>query len=262
MGATGAGKTDGALPGAEAGNGAEGNAGAGGAPEPGNESGVEFNPNELHPALRGMKPTEITELFESMATTIREQAHRPASREPTPQTPATPPVRKQRTKDEWRKLLDPSSDDFDPEAVVTEIADRNYGKLLGDINTRAIRGMFSQFRTEFHDFHEFENQIGEAFKGADPTQITETQVLQAYLTAKGMKHLQTERQQAKSKTTTTKAPTPQAPEKKEPDLSEAEVSIARKMFRKAEDPIKAYREFAKYEEGMEVSVPLGGGKKG
>lgn len=260
MGATGDGKTDEGGQGADAGEGQDGNAGAGGAANEGNEGGKGFDANELHPALRGMKPAEITELFETMATTIREVQRPPVRTEPVREAP---PPKRQRTKEDWKALLDPNSDQFDPESVVTEIADRNYGKLLGDINTRAVRGMLSTFRTEFHDFQDHEAEVMKAFAGVDPTQISESQIMQAYLTSKGLKQLQKERQESKQKSTTTRQPTPTTQAAaKETELSEAEVTIARKMFRRAADPIAEYKKFAKFEDGMEVGVPLGGGKKG
>lgn len=208
-----------------------------------------------------MSPGEITELFETMATTIRTVSHNPAPASQAPAPPA-PPAKKSRTKEEWKVLLDPNSEQFDPESVVTEIAERNYGKVMGEINGRAIRGLFGNFRNEFPDFQDYEQDIAKAFAASDPASISEAQVLQAYFTAKGMKTTLKEKQAARQKTTTTHAPTPGAGEApKEAELTDVEKTVAKRMFRRSDNPEKDYRKFLKLdEEGFTMKVPVGGGK--
>lgn len=225
---------------------------------------TEFDRAKLHPALRGMTPEEITGLFEEMAAGMRTMAARGgqpgdgsrAAPPPAPPTPTGP------TQEELKELFDPNSDKFNPERAVVALANKNFGKLIGDVNMRSVRGTFSTFRNEFPDFGEHEADILESLKGRDPSTVTDQDILSGYLMVKGLKVTQKERAEAaKRKGATTVAPTPKA-ETKEIQLTEEEVGVARRMFRNAPDPLKAYREWVAKDGDMTLTVPLGGGKRG
>src|SRR2546423_400304 len=110
--------------------GGTGSGGSGGAAESGAEGGgegkggaKEFDRGKLHPALRDMQPEEITELFESMATSLR-TVQRPPAREPLDELSGvprhareapTPPKReevKELTKEELKEFFNPESEKF------------------------------------------------------------------------------------------------------------------------------------------------------
>lgn len=231
----------------------------------------EFDRAKLHPALRDMRPEEITELFETMANTIRTVQERPAPRDisgvpeharvPPPPRREEPPPEKLR--EQYKELLDPASEKFDPETAFRDFANRNYGKLFGDINARSIRGLFGSFRAQLPDFKDHEDDVMEALKTRDPTTLTEQDVLSTYFAVKGMKATIKERQAA-AKAATTVPPTPKEPGKKEVELSDLEVTVAERMFKHIPDRkkrVEEYRKFAGYEEGISMTVPVGGGKK-
>lgn len=230
---------------------------------------TEFDRGRLHPALRDMAPEEITELFETMAGTLRTvQANRPADTSGIPEHARAPepPKREPVTKDRYKELLDPSSDSFDPESAFRVFAEQNYGQLFGDINARTIRGLYGTFRTEFDDFKDYESDITQALQGRDPATLTERDVLNTYLGAKGLRLTMKERAEKGKKSATTVPPTPPADgQKKEVELSDLEVEVANKMFRRIKDPAKRIEEYKKFAAaddgaGMSVKVPTGGGK--
>src|SRR5258705_878030 len=75
-----------------------------------------FDRGKLHPALRDMSPTEITELFETMATSLRTVQRQPtgevdASGIPAHARPVEKKVPEPLSKDAYKKLLDPNSEE-------------------------------------------------------------------------------------------------------------------------------------------------------
>lgn len=276
MDGEGAGKDPGTVPGGDAAAGAAGGAGgSGGEDKPGAAGGAggsEFDRGKLHPALRDMKPEEITELFETMATSLRTVQSRAAAREdvsgvPAHARPPEPPKPPEPiAKETYKKLLDPTSEEFDPETAFKAFAERNYGQLFGDVNLRSIKGMYGQFRDQLPDFKEFETEITHALSqtGKPAAQITEQDVLSTYFGVKGMKMTLKERQASAGKAATTLPPSPIKQVEKSADLSDVELEVADRMFRRIplkEDRIKKYKEFAKFDEGgMTMKVPVGGGK--
>lgn len=276
MDVEGAGAGTGAVQGGDATEGA-GSAGAGGGAgtgQPGDggaAGGTQFDRGKLHPALREMKPEEISELFETMANTLRTVQSRPA--EPdlsgvpaharTPEPPKVPEL----GKDKLKVMFDPNSEEFDPEGAFKVLAAKNYGQLVGDVNMRSLRGMYSQFEAQLPDFREYEGEITTALTqtGRDPTTLSERDILTMYFQAKGMKQTLKDRQEAGRRSASTIPPTPEPPgKKKDTELSELETEIAHRMFRRIEDPAKRVAEYKKYagydEGGISVKVPIGGGK--
>lgn len=221
-----------------------------------------------------MSPTEITELFETMATSLKTIQHPSAGREdvsgipeharqPEPVKPPEPLA-----KELLKKLLDPSSDDFNPEEAFRLYAEKNYGRLFGDVNLRSIKGMFGQFRDQLPDFKDFEQEVTDSLQaqvkaGKPAAQMSEGDVLNTYFLVKGARMTLKERQTAAGKAATTLQPTPKETEKKTPELTDVELEVADRMFRRIpnrEDRIKKYKEFAKFDEGITMKVPVGGGK--
>jgi hypothetical protein len=253
-----------------AGTGAEGAGAAGAGAAEGAGGKKDFDREKLHPVLRGMGPEEITELFETMATGLRTSRAAPPADDITGvpaharPAPVRQPAKKEPlTKDALKEYFDPTSEKFDPATAFQMLAEQNYGSLLGDLNMRSIRGMVGTFRTELPDFADYEQEVmdGIAKSGRDPATISQDDVMTAYFFAKGKRATLKERQEGKGRARTTLAPTP-APTgpKKETELTELETTVARRMFRKAKDPVAEYRKFAGYEDGISVKVPTGGGK--
>lgn len=279
MDGEGAGEKPGAVSGDGAPTGADGGAGGGSGgqpPKPGTEGGAggAFDRGKLHPALRDMPPEQITELFETMAAGLRgaqakpgepDYSGIPAHARPAPEPKAPEPI----AKETYKELLDPSSEKFDPEKAFSLYAEKNYGRLFGDVNLRSIKGMFGQFRDQLPDFKDFEQEVTESLQaqvkaGKQASQMTEGDVLNTYFLVKGARTTLKERQAAASKSATTLAPSAAEPAKKTPELSELEVEVANRMFRRIPDPAKRleeYKKFAGYDEGgMTMKVPVGGGK--
>ena len=219
-----------------------------------------------------MKPEEITELFETMATSLRTVQSREVDASGIPahaRQPEAPKKPEPVSKETYKKLLDPNSEEYDPEAAFKLYAERNYGQLFGDVNLRSIRGMFGNFRDQLPDFKDFEAEVTASLQeqvkaGKPASQMTEGDVLNTYFLVKGAKMTLKERQAAANKSTTTVTPSTQVTEKKEPELSEVEEEVANRMFRRIPDRAKRiaeYKKFAGYDEGgMTMKVPVGGGK--
>lgn len=259
---------------------AGGAAGQQGNADPSGGAPAGIDRKDLHPALRDMTGAQITELFESMAGALRGSAGNaggqpPANMEPPLGMPAhanvpPPPIREQPkrlTKEQMREFFDPNSDKFDPQAAVIAVAQENFGSLIGDINRRSIAGLFGMFRQNIPDFQEYEADISTALQGRDPATITERDVLDTFLRAKGLKATLKERAERAARSATTVPPTPKNPdEPKEPELDALELQVANQMFRKEESGekrIKMYKEWKKRDEKGELTmkVPVGGGKK-
>jgi hypothetical protein len=217
-----------------------------------------------------MSPEEITDVLETMSTTIRTLQTRGTGADsgvPAHARPPEPPKRPEPpSKDQYKELLDPASESFDPERAFRAFAEANYGQLVGDINARTIRGLYGTFRSEFPDFKDYEVDITTALQGRPAAELTEQDVLHTYLAAKGLRMTQRERaERAKAAATTMPPSPPDGGKPKEVELSALEQEVAHRMFKRIADPqerLKRYRAFAaKDEEGMTLSVPIGGGKK-
>ena len=226
-----------------------------------------------------MSPEQINDLFDTMGTAVRTlgDASRapapdptdpltalrpaPAAAAPAPVAPEKPPAI---TDDEVRGAFDPSSEVYDPRSMVGRLVTESYGPLVGDINLRAIQGMFGRFEKHFADFKDYEEDVMNSLRGVPPAAVNETMVAQAYLMAKGMKVTLKERETAAQAAGATTIE-PSVPEvvTPEPELSAVEVEVAKKMFAKYDDPLAQYRLRSKQIEGgpVTVQVPIGGGKK-
>lgn len=273
MDGEGVGKGTGAVSGSGAGEGAGGQSGGSGnqPDQSGNAAGAggAFDRGKLHPALREMKPEEITELFETMATSLRTVQQRQVDASGVPEHARQPEPKKAPepvSKEQYKKLMDPNSEEYDPEAAFRLYAERNYTGLIGDVNLRSIKGLYGQFRDQLPDFKEYEQEVTTALlnSGKPAAQITEQDVLNHYFGVKGMKVTLKERQANAGKTTSTLAPSAPEPTKKPDELSEVELEVADRMFRrlpKKEERIAQYKKFAGYDEGgMTMKVPVGDGK--
>ena len=162
-------------------------------------------------------------------------------------------------------MLDPNSEQFSPTKAFAMYVERQYGGFLGDLNSRSVRAMYSNFRNEFPDFKEYEADIETALANVPPNQVSDRLVLQQYFSAKGIRQTQKERAEAaKLKGQSTLPPTP-TPAAKVVELSQHEKAVAVKMFPDKQDPEAEYRKYAALDaddgEGLSMKVPIGGGKK-
>lgn len=262
----GAGGGDGAGTGAGGAPGQQGDAGQG--QGGGAAGGVGFAREKLHPAIRGMNPEEINDLFETMAQGLRTVASGQGGAGGGQQGSANnAPPKEEEVVVDYKAMLDPSNAAYDPEKAFGTFVQKNYGRLIGDINNRSVRSTFTGFRQQFGDFQELEPEIEKLLQGRNPATLTEQDVAGAYFTAKGVKHALKERQEAAvRKGVTTQPPSPPAGGGGKPaELSDTEKQVARKMFRKSADPEGDYiKALAKEDQdgGMTVKVPLGGGRTG
>jgi hypothetical protein len=176
-----------------------------------------------------------------------------------PQPPAQPTI-------DYKEALDPNSERFNPEGAFKHFVTTNYGSLLTDLAGRTVAPMVDQVaRAVGGDFEKYRGDVQEILKKRDPMSLTAQEVVSAYYMAKGLRTTEAERAAA-SRAATTTPPSPPAEETTTVKLSPEEEDVARRMFVRHPDPVKAYLEYAKkIEEGegsFSVGVPLGGGKKG
>ncbi len=216
-----------------------------------------------------MSPTEINELFETMAnglaTARAGAAGQPPAAPGQPPAPPAPPKPPEQPPVDYKKLLDPTDPEFNPERAFAYFVTKNYGGLIGDMNMRSVMGVIPVLAEEFPDIGEYRNDINQALSGRDPTTIGPRDVMAAYLTAKGLRATLKERaDRAGKKGTTTVPPSPPPPTPPgDTPLSDAEKDVAHRMFRKSADPEKDYKVYLdKINRGeTTMQVPIGGGKK-
>lgn len=268
-----AGQSGGAAGGSAAGSGASGAAGAGaqggagGQPGSGEGSGKPaLDRTKLSPALQNLSEEQINSVVDTMFSALASRSSgsvddgaggggSPPPSSGTPEPPAEP---------DYKELFDPQSDKFNPKGAVADIVARNYGKLIGDISTRATTGQFMRFREEYPDFKDFEGDIQSTLKKSGAINPTDEQIIGVYYAAKGMRQTQRERQ---DRATASQRGTPPGPadtrdeRPKQRSLDEDEKAVARRMFSHKEDPEKAYLEYAeKLEKGdTTMKVPLSSG---
>lgn len=249
-----------------AGKGQQGGSGTGGQPagqgQQGNAGvGEQFNREELDPAIRGMGPKQLNELFMGLL----QQAGRNGGRndEPAPRSePAKPPE-----PINFKELMDPSNEKFDPEGAFKQFVEQNYGGLLGDINKRSVQGLYTRYAGSIHDFKDYEADIEKALEGKDPASLSDRDILGTYLTLKGAKTLAKERQEMAQKAGSS-THHPSAPNEQVPDevvLSDEMKQVAKVMFGHKEDPEGEYKAWKKKSDKgkLELTVPLDAtGKRG
>lgn len=166
----------------------------------------------------------------------------------------------------YKELMDPGNDKYNPELAFKSFVESNYGTLIKDMNVRSVKGLYGNFRNQIHDFKDYESDIDAALAKRDPATLSEREVFGTYLTIKGMRALQKERTELAQKAgSTTHKPSTDAPPVTDEQLDATEQEIARVMFPNAPDPAAKYKEYKKKagEGSMEVQVPLDAtGKKG
>jgi hypothetical protein len=246
--------------------GGDGNGGPGTPPgtgAPGNEGGegggsAGLDRSKLPSFMRNMNETEIGEMVDTMVAAIANNRSGggggPSDQQvPRPEPPAKP---------DYKRLMDPQDDQYNPEAAMADFVRRNYGSVVADISDRANEGLYSQFRNEYPDFKEFESDIRRLAKEAQNqgVVVNSENIGQTYFILKGRKTAQKERQDRETARTRPPSP-PVSEDRTEPPLSPGEEKIARRMFRNSPDPVKSYREYAaKVTSGQTtLKVPLSGG---
>jgi len=228
----------------------------GGGGNPSVPTGDEFDRAKLHPVLRDMSPEQINDLMETMSVALR-------AGKPTDAAPAAPaPELKLEPPGDVKKMMDPNAPEYDPERALDFVIRKNYGGAVRDMGSRTIRAAMIGLRSEFDDFQEYEQDILTAIRDQDPSTVTDKQLLAMYFQAKGLKSTMKSRSdKAKNAGATTLAPTPPTPPKKDEELSDVEKEVARRMFRRYENPEAKYKEYlATINKPMEMKVPIGDGK--
>lgn len=221
-----------------------------GSPPPG------LDKTKLNPILQGMENEEqINDLFSTMMDTIRSRQAPPQNRE-VPPPPVAPP------EPDYKAMMDPNSDQYNPRAAVLDITARNYGGVMTDISTRANEGLFLRFRDEFSDFKEHEADIRELLKSQPNLVPDAKQIAGLYYAAKGYRQTLKEKQDQHQRTRAPSPPVLDEPVKAKP-LPDDEARVARSMFRHEQDPEAAYRTYVdRLENGdTTMKVPLSGGTK-
>lgn len=239
--------------------------GSGNDPQP-NQAGAgtgtpgtpQFDRNKLNPVLRSLNEDELNEVFDTLLTSVRQG---PQNQQPSVQAQPAPAPEPE---PDYKELLDPNSEQFNPQAAFQGFVKKNYGTLLGDINQRSLDAVFLNMAQQFPDFREHEQDIRGILRQRDPLSLTQADVLGTYYAVKGAKQTNEElkkRRAAASSSTVT--PTPSAPKEQQEDIqiSAVEQSVAARMFPRAKDPVAEYKKYLKRDtEGFEMKVPIGGGK--
>ena len=246
-----------------AGNEQPGSGGGGGSQQDPNGTGAsapstpQFDRGKLNPVLRSLNEDELNEVFDTLLQTVRQgPQNQPAQQ---PQAPvASPP------EPDYKELLDPNSESFNPQAAFQGFVQRNYGTLLGDINQRSLDAVFLNMAQQFPDFREHEADIRGILRQRDPLSLTQQDVLGTYYAVKGAKstnEMLRKKREAATASTVTSAPTPAKEHEPEVQITAVEQQIAARMFPRAKDPIAEYKKYLKSDrDGFEMKVPIGGGK--
>ena len=220
-------------------------------------SPAQFDRTKLNPVLRSLDEEELNQVFDTLLQTVRQG---PSNQPQSVQAPIAPPE----PEPDYKELLDPNSEQFNPQAAFQGFVKKNYGTLLGDINQRSLDSVFLNMAQQFPDFREHEGDIRNILKQRDPLSLTQMDVLGTYYAVKGAKvtneQLKQKRTAAAASTVT---PTPSAPKEHQPEIqiSAVEQQIAARMFPRAKDPVAEYKKYLKSDrEGFEMKVPIGGGK--
>jgi hypothetical protein len=202
-----------------------------------------------------MPPEQINEVFETMFSALRKTSGPDLSGVPAHAKPVVERTEpKKPTMDELKAAFDPSSDTFNPEAMVARIVDANYGGIVADISRNANAGLKNEIRSQLPDFKEYEADVDNLVSAMPAGTVNQGSYLQAYFTVKGFKQTQKEiADRAKPPTTVV----PSAPRVEGDDLkmSQEDMDVARVMFRGAADPIAEYKKAAKMMESQNIRVP-------
>lgn len=240
--------------------GGPGGSGDGGKSEPGPAGMGDFNREELDPALRGLNAKSMNELFMALLRQNGQNSRAEAE-------PAAPPKPVEELN--YKELLDPNHENFNPQKAFAAFVEQNYGGLIGDINKRSVQGLYSRYKSQIHDFDEYEADIESALSKRDPSSLSDKDVLGTYLTLKGARTLAKERlERATQAGTSTHKPSAPNDDKKPGDdivLSDDQKTVAKVMFSNEADPEAKYKEWkTKADAGPhELKVPLDAtGKRG
>ena len=215
--------------------------------------------SKLSEPLRHLSEEQLNSVVDTLfAAVSRKGAGEPAA----PAEPAPPPPP---TNEDYKDLFDPASEKFNPAAAISDIVQRNYGGVIRDISRNATRAVFGRFREEFSDFKEFERDIEQALQASGVVNPTDAQIQGVYFAAKGQRAALKERQD-RAAALRAPAPSPAANREdvpREEPLEDEEKLVARRMFPNAQDPEKAYREYARKldQQDTTMKVPMGGGNR-
>lgn len=221
----------------------------------GSNAGTEgFDRSKLNPVLRSMNEQELNDVFDTLLQSVRQ----------APQAQVEPPKPQVQPEPDYKELLDPNSEKYNPKEAFQNFVQHNYSGLLGDINQRSLDAVFINMAQQLPDFRDYEQDIRTVLKSRDPLSLTQQDVLGTYYAVKGVRQTQEmlkKRREAAATGTAAPKVSPPKDEDVEPDLPANQVRIAQKMFPRAADPVAEYKKFMKRDtEGFEMKVPVGGGK--
>lgn len=217
-------------------------------------SGGGIDRTKLNPLIAGMNEEQMNEVFDTLFNAARNQNAGVPQHAQQVQEPAAPKIP---DKESLREYFDPTSDKFDPMAVIGQVVEANYGGLLGDINKRALSGVEVAMRQQFTDFDKYKADIDQILAGRPATTISQQDYLAAYYMAKGARATEAEVRE-RQKPPTTATPSPQAIEPvvdPRDVLSPTEKEVAAIMFRGEADPEAAFRAARARATGGVTKVP-------
>lgn len=220
--------------------------------------GGSLDRSKLSEPLRNLNEDQINQVVETLFTAV---SRRGADAAPPPRAEEPPAP----TADDYKEMFDPSSERFNPAAAIADVVQRNYGGLIRDIGQRATTAVYSRYREEYPDFKEYEKEVSQALQASGVVNPTDAQIQGVYFAAKGQRAALKERQ-ARAAAASAPAPSPanmRGEVPREEPLDDEEKLVARRMFPNAQDPEKAYREYARKLDAQETTmkVPFGGGNK-
>lgn len=271
---TGAGAgQDGGTSEAGTGTGAAGGQGNAGAPaaNAGGSGTAPLDRSKLPSILQNMDESQISEVFDTMVDAVRNRRDLEGRDLSGVPAHARPEPKKEPSQQElaavYKKMFDPSDDEYNPGAAVADILQRSVGPLLGNINSRAIVGMMTSFRNnaDYPDFADVEKDVTAVLsRRPDPAGITEADIATTYLAVMGAREVDKKRKAAKAPPPSTRQPSAedQGPPKKKAfdQLDDVERTVAKAMYPHATDPYQSYLDDVQLEQ-KPMKVPVGGGKK-
>lgn len=239
-------------------NGSEGGEGNGGAGEGGsNAPGAgTLDRGKLNPLLRGMPEEQLNEVFDALMSAARKKDQAPdMSGVPSHARPAQreePAAPKMPTRDQFKEMLDPNHENFNPEVAFKAVVEANYGGLINDIGRNATAGIKGELRRQLPDFDKYEADIDTVLAGSG--NVSQAQMVDTYFRVKGLRQTQ-EEIAARQKPPVTAPPSPRKEQATEPAMSSEDIEVAKVMFRGSADPIAEYKKAQQMMDAQHIRVP-------
>jgi hypothetical protein len=240
---------------------AAGGAGNGGsADSAANAGGTRAIDRSKLPALiRDMPEEQIGEVFNTMLEAVMNKGGSNGGRDmsgvPEHARPVAPAAPKQPTKEEFKKMLDPNDEGFNPEAAFKMFVDANYGGLINDIGRNASAGLKVSLRNRFKDFGTYEADVDKVLSRIPAAQVNEDLIINTYFQVKGYRATETEMREAARPPKTVEPSPARVDSSAATQFNDEETAVAKVMFPGAADPVAELRKAQALMDKGHVRVP-------